>query len=395
MTATPETTAVVLSGGGAKGAYEVGVLLALVAGASPSTGFQPLEAGIFTGTSVGSFNAGYLAQHGVASLAAATRGLEELWRDRIADGPGRCGNGVYRLRGAPLQLLDPGCLAHPLEEGIALARDALFFGRYAAVRSLAFALSPAHLPGRILATIDIAAFFSPEPLEHLLHENLDVARLAASPLRLTIASSNWESGNLSLWDSDALLRRVGLAGFLASASLPGIFPPVLADGALHVDGGLLLNTPIRPAVAMGADELHVVYVDPLVADIPLGRLPTTIEAFYRTYAILVANSINLDLAQAAGINQGLRAAVASRLLSRREVSHLPLDAPPSLAAVLRRAAEGRPYRQLVIHRYRPVDDLGGGEGLLDFRQDFVAGAIELGYRDAVAHDCEAQGCILS
>ena len=50
-------TALVLSGGGATGAYEVGVIKALVAGRSPSTGFQPLEPDAFLGNSIGCFNA--------------------------------------------------------------------------------------------------------------------------------------------------------------------------------------------------------------------------------------------------------------------------------------------------------------------------------------------------
>ena len=51
-----KTRAVVLSGGGANGAYEAGCLKAIFGGHSPATGKQPVEADIFTGTSVGSFN---------------------------------------------------------------------------------------------------------------------------------------------------------------------------------------------------------------------------------------------------------------------------------------------------------------------------------------------------
>ena len=53
--------AVVLSGGGANGAYEVGVLLALCEGASPATDYVPLSAEIYTGTSVGAYNVAFMA----------------------------------------------------------------------------------------------------------------------------------------------------------------------------------------------------------------------------------------------------------------------------------------------------------------------------------------------
>jgi len=49
--------AAILSGGGATGAFEVGVLKALIKGMSPATGNQPLSFDIVTGTSVGAFNA--------------------------------------------------------------------------------------------------------------------------------------------------------------------------------------------------------------------------------------------------------------------------------------------------------------------------------------------------
>ena len=49
--------AVILSGGGANGAYEVGVLKALFRGESASTNHRPLKPEIFAGTSIGAFNA--------------------------------------------------------------------------------------------------------------------------------------------------------------------------------------------------------------------------------------------------------------------------------------------------------------------------------------------------
>ena len=50
--------AVVLSGGGAYGAYEVGVMKALLGGEMKGAGYRPLDPEVFTGTSVGSFRGG-------------------------------------------------------------------------------------------------------------------------------------------------------------------------------------------------------------------------------------------------------------------------------------------------------------------------------------------------
>ncbi len=90
-------TAVILSGGGAYGAYEAGILKALFRGESPATNFIPLEPDIYTGTSIGAFNATVLTMHGDKSSALAVRILEEIWLSYIAENEGSCGNGVYKI----------------------------------------------------------------------------------------------------------------------------------------------------------------------------------------------------------------------------------------------------------------------------------------------------------
>src|SRR5580693_1836035 len=92
------TKAIVFSGGGAYGAYEVGVIKALAAGESSATGKKPLDADVFTGTSVGNFNAAVLTMLPGNPVEAAKR-LEQIWLYEIADRGGARGNGVYRIRG--------------------------------------------------------------------------------------------------------------------------------------------------------------------------------------------------------------------------------------------------------------------------------------------------------
>ena len=53
------------------------------------------------------------------------------------------------------------------------------------------------------------------------------------------------------------LAQAALALTLASAAIPSIFPPVLWNGELLIDGGVANNTPISHAVALGADEIYV------------------------------------------------------------------------------------------------------------------------------------------
>lgn len=385
-------TAVVLSGGGARGAYEVGVLRALAEGRSPATGHRPLAVEVLTGTSVGAFNAGFLACADQAPLIETVGALTELWRRRIAGRPVNCGNGVYRVRGAPFQGFDPACFFQPLEDAARLAVDGAFFARYAAARTAWFLRSDEPLPNRLIDSIDITAFVSPQPLRELVAETLDPAALDRSSKRLVIAASDWQNGRLRLFTGHDIATRYGLDAFLASAAIPGLFPPVVVEGVLFVDGGLLLNTPLSPAIAAGADVLHVIFLDPRVADQPI-RPASTFEALYRVFMITVAANVQHDMLRARMINRELTLA-RHAAASRQARQGLPRTIAAAAERVEARAMTGQPYRPLVVHSYRPALDLGGAVGLLDFDLRFLDRLIEQGYRDAVDHDCAAQGCVL-
>src|SRR5215218_8059499 len=92
-------SALVLSGGGANGAYEVGVLKALFGGKSSATGGAPLHVDTIAATSIGTFNtAVLLSNYGKDSWAQAIAGLEAVWIERIAASSATSGNGVFRYR---------------------------------------------------------------------------------------------------------------------------------------------------------------------------------------------------------------------------------------------------------------------------------------------------------
>src|SRR6266513_2628255 len=99
MNRQPNETALVLSGGGAYGAFAIGVMKVLYAGASPATGYQPFNASIFSGTSVGAFNAVVMVDQPHEGGLNLVLGLERVWLDLVAARPGKCGNGIFRLRG--------------------------------------------------------------------------------------------------------------------------------------------------------------------------------------------------------------------------------------------------------------------------------------------------------
>jgi len=363
-------TGVVLSGGGANGAYEVGVLEALIQGRSPATGYRPIDPGVYAGTSVGAFNAAVMASRPGLPAGAAVAELRALWLDRVANSLEHCGNGVYRVRGAPFQLLSPGCLAHPVEALLELGADAANLAAYGLVKGAQFLASDAPLQSRLVSLIDLEAFISESPFKRLLAETIDLDRLRRSAKRLIVAATDWERGRLQLFSKEQIADAVGTDGILASAALPGIFPPVPIDGVPYVDGGVRLNSPLGPVIAAGATTIHLVFLDPHIYNIALTPLPSTADTFYRLTAIIWAANVRQDLLAAAAIN----------------------------ALVHRSAApenRGRPYREVTIHVYRPATALGGGDSVLDFHARRLAGLIELGFQDAASHDCAAAGCVVA
>ena len=385
------STAFILSGGGANGAYEVGVMKALLEGASPATGHRPVDPEILTGTSVGAYNAAFLAASPQESARDTIQRLEEIWLKKIARTSSSCGNGVFRIRGLPLQFLDPGCLGQPARTLARTAQDGAYFGFYSMLRTASLLGRRGRLEDRLLQLVDYGAFFSVEPLERLVRETLDLAGLGRSSKKLVVAASDWKKGELRLFERGEVASAHGHDIILASTAIPGIFPPVVIGGVPYVDGGVLMNTPLRPAIRAGAESLHVIYLDPFVREIPLDWMPSSIDTMYRLFALLWSASLDDDVQDAEEINRGLA------LLA--QAADLPAtgEAARRFVAVAERLyqrllASSRPYRPLVIHRYRPAQDLGGGGGLLNFDQKRLEEVIALGYQDAVHHDCQKNGC---
>jgi len=202
-------TVLVLQGGGALGAYQVGVYQALhEAGVEPDW---------VIGTSIGAINA--------ALIAGARRGeridkLDEFWR-RVEHG---------RMFGAPL----PAWASAAMRNAAAVTAGIPAFFR---PNPLAF-LSP-HAP---LGPED-AGYYSVAPLRETLSELVDLEELNGGATRITVGASNVRTSEMRYFDSRDM--PLGLDHVLASGALPPAFPAVRIDGDLYWDGGILSNTPVE------------------------------------------------------------------------------------------------------------------------------------------------------
>jgi NTE family protein len=207
-------TALVLSGGGAKGAYEAGVATALIEGG--------LAVRLVAGSSAGALNAAMIADGRVERLEGLWRGLT---RDR-----------VYTLR----------------------------------TRVLFAGLLPGWLT--LLALDRAGSLFDPEPLRELIDASLDLERIRASPIRLLVITTDLARREARLFDNRSVTREA----LMAAAAVPGAFPSVEVDGALLVDGGLTGRAPVLEALGAGQGIERAVVVMSYAPE-ERGAPPTTMR----------------------------------------------------------------------------------------------------------------------
>jgi NTE family protein len=398
MTANHGKQALILSGGGAHGAYEVGVLKALMTGTAPTTGGVPLDPAVLSGTSIGAYTSSLLvSQLELADPITVVEYLEHVWLDVIPRDDETGHNHMYRFRGDPKDYLNPAYFArHPVGATLQFAGDLRHVTGDSLRRSWRFARGPGGLLERALESVDLSTIITREPFERLLQRTIHFENIAQSRRVLLIAASNWRTGKTRLFTNRLAERdSVGMTAILASSAIPGFFPYVQIDGEPYVDGGLTLNTPLEPALHVErADTAHVIYVDPYLPNIPLATMPTTLDTMDRFISVVLANSMHNDIETARRINEGLR--VVGRAARGEPITKQ--DAMPFILAASRiaDAVEGvaLPVSIKAIHRYRPTRDLGGALEMLDFGRERMGALIELGYHDAMEHDCQANGCVV-
>jgi predicted acylesterase/phospholipase RssA len=372
--------AVILSGGGANGAYEVGVLKALCAGMSPATDHKPLDPYVFSGTSVGAYNAAYLVSHWKEYGPSVIANLEQLWVDEISTRLSRCGNSMFRLRGDPREYLNPACyFPNPLQPLSYFVQDTATLGWEFLRRSVQFATDQeAPIVDRVASLFNFSSFVSTDPLDHLVRETINYVNIrAAAAKHLCITATNWSLGETETFSNHEMTDDLGPAIVKASASIPGFLPVQYVGAQPYVDGGVLLNTPLLPAIQVGANVLHVITLNPQIRKIPRPELSNTLETAWRQQVVAWVAAVEKGLREAWYIN--LNRELAQEGLNRLKAS--ASNEPLGLEVTLQKYVKD--YKAVEVYLYRPGSDLGGPLGLLNFDRDRIQRLIERGFSDAV------------
>jgi NTE family protein len=369
----------VLSGGGARAAYQVGALRGLaeiIRGRStPFSIVTGLSAGAINGAAIGS---------GADDFAGAVGRLTETWMALTPEA-------VYRTDTPSLAAL-----------GVRWLKD----------------LTTGGVLGRSRAN----HLLDTSPLRNLLTERIDLSRAAlhvrSGVLRgLAFSATNYLTGTtvtfydgapeLEPWlrhDRVAFRKTLTIDHVLASAAIPVFFPPVSIDGKPFGDGGVRMTTPVSPAIHLGADKVLAIgirYARSRDQTLTLNRNARSENVSAAQIAGVLLNALFLDsldndLERLQRINRTLsfvpESARRSNPDSLRRIPALLLR--PSQDLGLLAADEAARFPALLRHLLRGIGGTGqSGWDLLSylaFLPGYVGKLIELGQTDTLARRAEIE-----
>jgi NTE family protein len=235
-------TAIILQGGGALGAYELGVLKALY---ETRPGFKPA---IVTGISIGAITAAVLA----GAKGDPIQTLDRLWREKLTVVP------TLPFFPSAYQQFLSTLVPDELEKHLsAWGNPGMYRPR----------LDYAYAPWRRTSIYDLA------PLRETLDELVDLDRLNYGGIRVAVGAIDVGTSEIKYFDNDEK-KPLSFKHVMASGSLPPGFPMTKVEGESYWDGGLFENTPLSPALNLLEDldkqkrELVVVELFPRQSPIP-------------------------------------------------------------------------------------------------------------------------------
>lgn len=366
MDATQDSSdlALVLSGGGARASYQVGVLAAI------AERIPNLVVPILTGVSAGAINTAYLAAH-PGPLKLAVDSLRGQWLRLMPET-------VYQMRTIRLA-----------RWGVRLAAQ-FAVGRMSGLSTVRGIMDMRPLGRFLAAIIDFPG----------IDVNLVAGRLRAVALTATSYTTGQTvtfvhgDPNVTLWQRaqrTAAYTRLSLAHVMASSAIPLVFPAVKIGGQFYGDGSVRQTTPLSPAIHLGAGRVLAIGMRTRQAPKPpalVSEYPTTAQVVALLFNAIFLDALDADAERLERTNRMLSAfppgVQPPEKLKRVEL--LMLRPSRDLGSL----AEGIKLR-LPRTFDRVIQGMGGaGEGAQDFlsyllfEPEYTGLLMELGYEDVMA-----------
>jgi len=321
-----DKTALVLSGGGVRGAYEVGVIAGIIEVLGLTSESTP-PFRIFTGTSVGAINATFLAAHthrgdlGIGKLIDVWRSLDLSHHLQI-DPLGLFGRPLRRLYdpnpGFGRSVLNPKALERLVSDSVPW-------------QQLRSAVERQDTRALIVTALEVASgrttMFAELSRDNAFRPSRDPRRRAAT---VQITADH----------------------VLASAALPFVFPARKIGSSYYCDGGLRFNTPIAPAIRAGAERLIV--ISPMFED-EAEQVVTDRTQDYPSVVFLLGKLLNALLLDPVSYDlQVLRR--FNRLIEVLEESLTEAELERVHQVMVEH--RGLPYTRIDCLAFRPSQDIG-------------------------------------
>lgn len=354
--------AVVLSGGGARASYQVGILAAI------SEKVPEMTVPILTGVSAGAINAAFLAGH-QGSFRRAIAQLQGEWLRLTSDR-------VYHIPSLRIARWATRLVAQ------------MALGRMRGLGPVRGVLDMRPLSRFLASIIDFGG----------IDTNVESGRLKAVALTATSYTTGLTvtfvqgQPDLPLWERSlrvARRARLTLSHVMASSAIPLIFPAVKLGGEFYGDGSVRQTAPLAPAIHLGARKIIAISNRAPVTrsgEAPAdAEYPSTAQVVALLFNAVFVDSLDADAGRLERLNR-LAAMMANTLPDLRVVKLLMLRPSRDVGELTEGLRPRLPRSFDRVVRSMGTESAGAQEFLsyLLFESEYTGMLMELGYEDAIA-----------